>query len=184
MAAIDPGALIASAQFKRKGRAAMMSKRAIVLAICLASAAATLYGQAGTADGAAALALAGVVAANSPTLSAHDKRVIAELFDGNKSVTYPAHQKISVKADAIVCRFSNVDITQRSCELTFGSQKRSLKGRAANELNATMIQAGVRSDGAAGTIYESFSALVCTIDPNEAKSGEGGGASCTYAAYQ
>jgi len=105
---------------------------------------------------------------------------MSELFDGNRNVTFPANQKLLVKADAVVCRVSNVDLTARSCELTFGSQKRSLKGRAANELNATLVQAGVQSEGAAGTIYEGVSSLVCTIDPNEVKSADGGGADCTY----
>jgi hypothetical protein len=155
-------------------------KRAIVLTMCLTLSVETAFGQAGSSAGPSALALAAVIALYSPSLSARDKRVISELFDGNRNVTYPANQKISVKADSVVCKVSNVDLTQRSCELTFGSQKRSLSGRKANELNATLLQAGVQSGGAAGTIYESVANLVCSIDPNEIKSADGGGADCTF----
>jgi hypothetical protein len=55
-----------------------------------------------------------------------------------------------------------------------------LKGRRANELNATALEAGVPSEGAAGSIFESFSHLVCTIDPNDIKQKAGGGANCTF----
>jgi len=104
-----------------------------------------------TATGPSALALAAVVAENSSLLSAHDRSVLARLFDGHLNFGFPANQKISVKADAVVCRASDIDITARSCELTFGTHKRSLKGRRANELNATAVEAGVPSEGAAGS---------------------------------
>ena len=133
-----------------------------------------------TATGQEALALAAVVAEYSPLLSAHDRKVLARLFDGDLNLSFPANQKISVKADAVVCRVSDVDITARSCELTFGIHKRTLKGRRANELYATAVEAGVPSDGAAGSIFESFSQLVCTIDPSEIKQKAGGGADCTF----
>ena len=67
-------------------------------------------------SGAVALALAGVVAPSSP-LPAAEKKVVAAFFAGNTNVNYA--KKISVTADKIVCRTSNVDITARSCELTF-----------------------------------------------------------------
>jgi hypothetical protein len=133
-----------------------------------------------TATGPTALALAAVVAENSSLPSAHDRSVLARLFDGHLNFGFPANQKISVKADAVVCRASDVDITARSCELTFGTHKRSLKGRRANELNATAVEAGVPSEGAAGSIIARFSHLVCTIDPNEIKQKAGGGADCTF----
>ena len=80
----------------------------------------------------------------------------------------------------MVCRVSNVDITSRSCELTFGSRKRTLTGREANEVGATAAAAGVPSEGAAGSSIESISKLRCTIDPNEIMQKAGGGANCIF----
>jgi hypothetical protein len=133
-----------------------------------------------TAGGSAALALASLVAAHSPLLSRHEKRVMARLFGGHSNVTFPANRKISVKADAVVCRASNVDITSRSCKLTFGATSANLTGREAHELYATIAEAGVPSDGAAGSIFESLSHLVCTIDPSIIAQRAGGGADCTF----
>jgi hypothetical protein len=80
----------------------------------------------------------------------------------------------------VVCRVSNVDITSRSCELTFGSQKRTLTGREANELFATAVVAGIAPEGAAGSSIASVSKLKCTLDPNEIKQKAGGGAECSF----
>ena len=129
-----------------------------------------------SAGGPTALALAAVVAQHSPALSAREKDTLARLFNGEANIRLPASQKISVKTDAVVCRMSNVDIAQRSCEVTFGKQKITLKGREANELNATASAAGVDSESAAGTVYASFSHLACTIDPSEIMQKDGGGA--------
>lgn len=128
-------------------------------------------------SGAVALALAGVVAPSSP-LPAAEKKVVAELFAGNSNVKYA--KKISVTADKIVCRTSNVDITARTCELTFKNGTHTLKGRQANELFATLVMAGVPSDGAAGSIFESLSKLNCTLDPKIIDEKAGGGADCTF----
>jgi hypothetical protein len=133
-----------------------------------------------TVSGPAALALAAVVVGYSPWVNSIDKQVLANLLDGNPSYNFPASQRIVVKADSIVCRTSNVDITERSCELTFGRHKRALAGRKANELNATAIQAGIPAEGAAGTVFESLAHLTCSIDPSEIKQKAGGGASCIF----
>jgi hypothetical protein len=133
-----------------------------------------------TESGPMALALAALVAQNSPLVSAADKKTIASLFGGSRNVSYPAGKKISVTADSVICRVSNVDLTQRSCDLAFGSAKRSVKGGAASAIYATIAAVGVPQDGAAGTIYESVSMLACTLDPNEIKQATGGGASCTF----
>jgi hypothetical protein len=133
-----------------------------------------------TATGPAALALAAVVADHSTLVSAFHKRVIARLFAGNTNFGFTPGRKISVTADSIVCRTSNVDITSRSCELTFSVGKRALSGREANELSATAAVAGATSEGAAGSSIESFSKLDCTIDPNEIMQKAGGGAQCTF----
>jgi hypothetical protein len=124
------------------------------------------------------LALAGVVAPYSPLLNARERRVIASLFDGNAN--FPASGRISVKVDSVVCRISNVDITARACELTFGAYRRGLDGRAANELYATLAAAGLTAEGAAGSLIESISKLDCTLDPSVIRQRAGGGAECSF----
>jgi hypothetical protein len=135
---------------------------------------------AATTGGSGALALAALIATHSPTASVAEKRVMARLFAGQTNFSYPANNTIIVSADSVVCRISNVDIAERSCELTFGRTKRTLKGREAHEFYATAVEIGVPSDGAAGTIYESFSHLICTIDPNAIKQKDGSGAMCMF----
>jgi hypothetical protein len=133
-----------------------------------------------TATGPAAFALACVVAQHSPLLNATDKRVIAHLFSGANHFVAPANRKFSVTADSIVCRVSDVDITARLCELAFESGKLTLKGRDANEMNATLAAASVAPEGAAGSTIESVSKLVCTLDSNEIGQKAGGGAKCSF----
>jgi hypothetical protein len=157
--------------------------RALALAVALA------FGQAGASPASAApgstggpssLALAALVASYSSVLGSYDKRVLARLFDGH-SVNFPPNRKISVTADSIMCRVSDIDLTARSCELVFkGGKKRSLAGRETNELYATMAAAGVMSEGAAGSIFESITMLGCTIDPNMINQKDGSGADCTW----
>jgi hypothetical protein len=132
-----------------------------------------------TVTGPTALALAAVVAQHS-SLPAYDKRVMARLFAGDNIFFIAARTKVSVTADTIVCRTSNVDIAARSCELTFKTSKRTLKGREANELYATAATAGVSPEGAAGSNIESFSKLNCAIDPKEIRQKAGGGAACSF----
>ena len=88
---------------------------------------------------------AAVVARPSPLLSAYEKRLIAGLFDGN--VKAGDKGKLSVTAEVVTCRISNVAGAQRSCELAFKKGKRSLKGRDANEVYATLASAGVVAEG-------------------------------------
>ena len=80
----------------------------------------------------------------------------------------------------IVCRAGNVDITARSCELTFKGAKQTITGRRASEIFATEAMAGIAPDGAAGSLTESLSKLSCTIDPAEIKQKAGGGATCAF----
>jgi hypothetical protein len=131
-------------------------------------------------SGSSALALASLVAANSRLLAQQDRSVLARMFAGYLNFRFPPDRKIAVEADSIVCRASNVDLTSRSCELTFGPKKVTLSGRKAHELFATLAEVGVRPDGAVGTIRESLSRLSCTIDPNEVKQKAGGGATCNF----
>jgi hypothetical protein len=137
--------------------------------------------EAETADGSGALALAALVGENSPLLSAPEKSGLTKFLDGQANVNFPAGQTISVAAEKLTCRASNVDITSHSCELTFGGKNVALKGRRAHELFATLAEIGVPPDGAAGSIFEAVSNLECTIDPNEVKQNSGGGAHCKYA---
>jgi hypothetical protein len=133
-----------------------------------------------TATGPTALALAAVIAQHSPVVYAFDRRIIARLFGGRTNFGFTPNTKISVTAESVVCRTSNVNITARTCDLTFGVRKRTLTGREANEVSATGLTAGASSEGAAGSIIESISKLDCTIDPNEIMKKAGGGAQCTF----
>jgi hypothetical protein len=132
-----------------------------------------------TVTGSTALAVAAVVAPYSPLLNPGERKVIALLFDGNSKISYPV-KKLSVSADTVMCRISNVAIAERSCEITFKKGKRSLKGRAANEVYATLASAGVIAEGAAGSMIESISKLSCTLDLGEIKQNAGGGADCSW----
>jgi hypothetical protein len=155
-------------------------RKLMISAVALAVVQSSASAAPGSATGPTALALAAVIAQHSPAVRAFDKRVIARLFRGNTRFGFTPNTKISVDADSVVCRVSNVDITQRSCELTFGTRKRTLTGREANEVGATAAAAGVPSEGAAGSSIESISKLRCTIDPNEIMQKAGGGANCNF----
>jgi hypothetical protein len=159
-------------------------KKLIIAGVALSVVQTAALAAPGTATGPTALALAAVVAQHSPAVRAFDRRVIARLFRGNTRFGFTPNKKISVDADSVVCRVSNVDITSRSCELKFGSRKRTLTGREANEIGATAAAAGIPSQGAAGSSIESVSNLRCTIDPNEIKQKAGGGAECSFETAQ
>ncbi len=135
---------------------------------------------AGSADGNGALALAALVAERSPGVKAIDKHVLAKFLNGYTNVRYAPDKKIAVAAGAVTCRASNVDITQHSCDLTFGAKKVATQGRKAHELYATLAAVGVPQESAAGSIFVAVSNLDCTIDPGEVKQKAGGGAHCTY----
>lgn len=135
---------------------------------------------AGSAGGNGALALAALVAGHSPNVKASDKIVLEKFLNGQTNVHYPPNKKITVAAVAVTCKASDVDITQHSCDLTFGAKKVTTHGRKAHELYATLAEAGVPPDGAAGSIFEAVSNLDCTIDPTEVKQKAGGGAHCTF----
>jgi hypothetical protein len=152
-------------------------KYTMSMALMLAATLGVSKASAETISGSAALALAGVVAAASPVLSA-ERKAVDELFAGSSDISYK--KKIAVTADKIVCRAGNVDITSRSCELTFGKKTKTINGRAANELYSTEAMAGVPSDGAAGKIFESVTKLSCTLDPQAIKQKDGSGADCSY----
>jgi hypothetical protein len=179
----DKSAVFCATQYRRAWQvganeeAGMKSVRlAIAIALSLgtvtAASAASITGQ-------AALALAGIVALYAP-MPAANKKAVAALFKGDTNFPYTA--KITVTADKIVCRTSNVDLTARSCELTFKTSTKTLKGREANELYATEAMAGIAGDGAAGSNFEILSKLSCTLEPKVLKQKGGGGAECSYEA--
>jgi hypothetical protein len=155
----------------------MKSGRLAVLAL-LATVISTAHAAPATVNGPAALALAGVVALYSPLLSGDERETAAALFVGEKDVPYA--RKITIVADKIACRVSNVDIAARSCELTFRGKKQTVSGRRASEIFATEAMAGVPSDGAAGSVFESLTNLNCTLDPKAIKQKDGSGASCSF----
>jgi hypothetical protein len=139
---------------------------------------------AGSICGGNALALAALVGERSPEVEAQAKEALGSMLDGNLNVAFPADKKISVKADSVVCRGSNVDISAHACELTFGKRKVTRAGRAAHELYATLVEAGIVPEGAAGSMIAGISRLACTVDPNTVKARAGGGAECTFSAAQ
>jgi hypothetical protein len=151
---------------------------AILVASLLTGSASAASAGPATASGPSALALAGVVALYSPLLTSDEREAVSAFFVGQSGVRYA--KKISVTADKIVCRVSNVDITARSCELTFRGAKQTITGRRASEIFATEAMAGITPDGAAGSLTESLSKLSCTIDPAEIKQKAGGGATCAF----
>jgi hypothetical protein len=132
------------------------------------------------ASGNGALALSALVAANSPLLTADDKKVMAQMLEGDLSFSFPAGKKLSITADSIACTAGDVNIAMHECQLVFGGQTVSLTGRAAHELFATLVEAGVSPEGSAGHIHETLTNLACTVDPNEVKQQDGGGADCKF----
>ncbi|HEY1544700.1 MAG TPA: hypothetical protein VGG01_20060 [Xanthobacteraceae bacterium] len=155
-----------------------MRKLALLVPLLLAAEPAL----AGSTSGNSALALAALVGERSPALEAQEKEALGSMLDSNLNFAFPADRKIAVKADGVVCRASNVDISANSCELTFGKRKISRTGRAAHELYATLIEAGVSPEGAASATIAGISKLACTIDPNTVKAAGGGGAACAFSA--
>jgi hypothetical protein len=135
---------------------------------------------AASASGHAGLMLAALIGGYSPLVAARDKNVLARLVEGNVAFAFPPNTTISIKADKVVCRASNVDITSHSCDLTFGPKSISLRGRRAHELFATIAEVGVPPDGAAGSVFEGLSRLDCTLDPHELQQKAGGGATCSF----
>jgi hypothetical protein len=155
-----------------------MPSRKLLAAVGLLLVAGTSAASAASISGSPAFALAALAAAHSPTLSPAQKKQIAAMFDGKgKGAT---KDRIAVAADKVICRVSNVDITARSCELTFGKKTQSITGREANEVYATEAMVGVPADGAAGTIYEGLATLTCTLDPQAIRQKDGSGAQCSY----
>lgn len=99
---------------------------------------------AASVSGSGALALAVLVAEPSPLLPPGEKAVMARLLNGILTFAFPASRTISVKADKIVCRASNVDISFHSCALTFGSKTINLKDGAHTNCLPPSARSGCR----------------------------------------
>ena len=153
--------------------------RAFVLAIPLLFASATAFAE--QSNGNAALALAAMIGAEDPALSADQKAVLAHFLDSQTNVALPSDaHRITVKADKIRCRMGDVDIGLHDCALTFGTRTVTKTGSAGQMFLATMQENGVQPDGAAGTTYYSAAPISCTIDAAQVESHDGGGAQCTF----
>jgi hypothetical protein len=126
-----------------------------------------------------ALALGVIVGDDSPMLGKFTKIELARLLDDRK-LGYGKHATIAIKAASVVCQAGDVDLAAFSCTLTFGKETRTRTGRRANELFATLIEAGVPSDGAAGHVYEAVHALECKLDPTKLAGKDGSGADCSF----
>ena len=134
-----------------------------------------------TVDGSGALALAGLLGIVSSLLGAQEKDVLNKLLDGKADFTFPKGKTISVVAARVACKASNVDIKSHSCNLSFGKQNVALKGRAAHELYATLIEIGVPPMPALVRCSRR-SASSTANRSNEVIENAGGGAHCDYAA--
>jgi hypothetical protein len=152
---------------------------ALILACACTLPAAPAAADGSGASGAGALALAALVGAHAPALSPPEKHALADMLDGDLGFGFSA--PFTVAADSVSCRQSDVDISHHDCTLKFGAATRTLNGRIAHELFATLIENGVPADGAASSSYESVSHLACTINPAEVKQKGGGGATCVWA---
>jgi hypothetical protein len=155
-----------------------MSSARLILVAALLTFSSPVFAE--SADGNGALALAALVAENSPLLGATDKAVLAKFLNGQTNVAYPAGETTLVSADKITCRASDVDITEHSCDLAFGNKTVMLMGRRAHELYVTLAEIGVQPDGAAGSTFAALSNLKCAINPSEVQEKAGGGAHCDY----
>jgi hypothetical protein len=129
--------------------------------------------------GHSALALGVIVGDDSPVLGWHTKIELAHLLN-DKKLGYGPHPTITVKATSVVCQAGDVDLAAFSCTLTFGKATHTRLGRNANELFATLIEAGVPSDGAAGHVYEAVHNLECKLDPAKLEGKDGSGADCSF----
>jgi hypothetical protein len=152
---------------------------AVALAAALLSAS-TAY--ANSVDGHAALSLAELVGLRSPLLPAAQKDILFKFMAGNTSFR-SSDAPFAVTATEIDCTAGDVDITAHRCTLSFGAPAIQLSGALAHELYATMIEAGVQSEGTMGHVHESLKDLRCTIDVAAVKQNGGAGAHCDYAPF-
>ena len=131
------------------------------------------------ASGSDALALAARVGILSPALTRGEKALLSRFLDGRAK----AGRRLpvfAVRADAVECRASDVDITEHDCALSFGDRTLLLKGREAQALYATLADSGIMPGGAAGSMVRTVARLDCSIDPDAIGERAGGGAQCSF----
>lgn len=133
-------------------------------------------------QGRGALALASLVGETSPTIRSREQVALRQMFNGRATVPFPAERTIELRADSVVCRVGNIDITQHDCTLTFGNRSARVEGRRAHELYTALLEVGVRPEGAAGSQHLALSGLACDVDPHVIAQRAGGGAECSFAA--
>ncbi|MDR3527990.1 MAG: hypothetical protein P4L57_12010 [Rhizomicrobium sp.] len=155
-------------------------KRIVLSALALVAISSSAVAAPHTVGGSSALALASIVAQSSPSVTFAHKTLLAKYLNGWATAAHTPGLVISFTASAVKCRSSNVDISAHSCELTFGSVNKTLSGRSAHELYATLVENGVPGDGAAGSIYEAVDNLHCTITADAVADRAGGGAQCSF----
>ena len=131
---------------------------------------------AGETQGSVALALAAQVGENMLHPGNAANEALLEMFNGMPK----AGPQIRILADNVVCRAGNVDITHHACDINFRGRTFSLNGRRAHELYATLLEAGVVGEGAAGTMHAQMQGLNCVVEPREVADRAGGGAKCTW----
>jgi len=148
----------------------------IAFAVAMLSAGAA---SANSAGGYAALSLAELVGLQSPLVSTAHHVILLQFRNGNTNFA-SSNAPFTFTAPAIDCGASDVDITHYHCMLTFNGSTVQLTGAAAQNLYATLIEAGVPSDGAAGTIHEAVTGLSCTVNVGQVKALAGGGATCHF----
>ena len=87
---------------------------------------------------------------------------------------------LTIAAQKIVCHESHVATGSFSCEVTpAAGPARTITGRAAHELKATLAEAGVRPEGAAGREIAAAEDVTCTLDMKALAECGGGGATCS-----
>jgi hypothetical protein len=134
----------------------------------------------GSTGGHSALALAALVGVHEPALTVAERLHLVRLLNDQMLHGAALHHTIHVHADAVDCTAGDIDIAAFACALKFGVHTVNLHGRVAHELFATIAEAGVPGDGAAGRIHEGLHALSCTIDPAVIAENAGGGADCAF----
>lgn len=127
-----------------------------------------------------ALALAELVGEQSPTLTKPEITLLQGFLDGRAGTARTKGQKVRVTAKSVICKSSDVDLTERQCELMFGTERVAVRGRQAEALNATLALIGLPEQGAAGSIYYGLSALDCTVDADAVARRDGSGAKCQF----
>jgi len=146
-----------------------------------AGAAAQPQGQQDDADQ-AALLLATLVGAHSPTLSAAHKTVLTHYLAGNGKTEARAG-KIVVQADQVSCTAGDEDATSFTCDLKFGADTVHLTARAASQVFAALEMAiDDSAPSPAGRYGASVSGLKCTLDAATIAGETDGGADCVYVA--